>query len=666
MSKFLSFFNICSISNNIDNFGVSPDSVSGSIIHTLDQNIVIRKELSSLREVQSWTIEELKLSHKVVYDFKSKKYVGVFNKYLICWDEGDQQIKKGKIKLPRAVEDIISLEDKHTILVYKDGTCESLENCSTPRDTNWTPVGDEQTHQINKIACFNVPGDRIMMTYFLRDRSTGEMEFVYFLLNVDTLTPTDTIHRVKIGRPECKLSAFIAVEGDTFPSVVTIWSDERIFVLTINPDESAPSSLGKFVGMFKCLRVNKPMTVVAVGKNCIAIYGGVTQQDGASLILYNTRITHQIVLCRQNFKVYFDNCRLWVIGKYLLMGAGQRLSCLPFRISPEKLSDIIGSKRSIELSPNSFIGTVIKDRINEEKELEEYVTFSGEMAKFDSSVTSNENDVLMKYEMVTQNRFNDPIEIPEVYLNHMRWLYSRNVDVDVVQNESLSQLIKTKTVVHPKDRVFYTEEITVLTEALEECGKSDTEITEHVIPLLIKANLPDELAICLRKYTNISEQMLAKSLQFFIKLRESDTKSALINRVLACSFNKDLIKDHFRTNLSLDNAIYLLEHIHRLLSTEQIEDSPQYGDDFDSDTFLINWFTALLEAHYQQFLLARDRALSDKILKWKTLIDSFVSGILNMKPVASRLTSLVNGTATATLNENAGSKWYTVEVVKLY
>lgn len=121
--------------------------------------------------------------------------------------------------------DIISFDEKHTILVYIDGTCESLENFLDDRETVWRPIVDNPTHKIINIACFNVLDNHVMLTYFLRHDATGSMEFVYFLLNGDTLTPTANIHRLNIERKDIKeamLSAFTVVEGVDYPSLMTI------------------------------------------------------------------------------------------------------------------------------------------------------------------------------------------------------------------------------------------------------------------------------------------------------------------------------------------------------------------------------------------------------------------------------------------------------------
>ncbi|KAG4076725.1 hypothetical protein HA402_002012 [Bradysia odoriphaga] len=200
------------------------------------------------------------------------------------------------------------------------------------------------------------------------------------------------------------------------------------------------------------------------------------------------------------------------------------------------------------------------------------------------------------------------------------------------------------------------ELIRILSDLLEDKGSSETEITEHVIPILIKAKLPNELVKCLRKYTNVSERMLAKCLKYFLGMPDSNEKLAYINQVFACSFDAELIKEHLRTDLNLDDAIYLLDIIHRDLVDDELslEEAPQYSHNFDSDVALINWFVVILKAHYQQFLLSRDSTLNDFILKWKELIESFVRDISDLKPITAELVNVVSGKFKQ--NDNMSSK----------
>lgn len=61
--------------------------------------ILFTFQLSNQKQIQSWTSEH-KLSHKVVYDFKSAKYVGVSdNLKLGTWEEETTKIEKFRVKV---------------------------------------------------------------------------------------------------------------------------------------------------------------------------------------------------------------------------------------------------------------------------------------------------------------------------------------------------------------------------------------------------------------------------------------------------------------------------------------------------------------------------------------------------------------------------------------
>lgn len=53
-------------------------------------------QLSNQKQINSWTVLD-KLSSKVVYDFDSKSYVGVFgSKFIRCWKNDCTDINKVK------------------------------------------------------------------------------------------------------------------------------------------------------------------------------------------------------------------------------------------------------------------------------------------------------------------------------------------------------------------------------------------------------------------------------------------------------------------------------------------------------------------------------------------------------------------------------------------
>lgn len=121
MAKILSYFHLCPINDEEEFLGLSRDQTKGNVINTLGKNIIINVkvwifklpnafhecicssynvvlnfQLSNQKQITSWTALD-KLSSKVVYDFNSKEYVGVFGrKWIRCWSADCSDINKIK------------------------------------------------------------------------------------------------------------------------------------------------------------------------------------------------------------------------------------------------------------------------------------------------------------------------------------------------------------------------------------------------------------------------------------------------------------------------------------------------------------------------------------------------------------------------------------------
>lgn len=447
-------------------------------------------------------------------------------------------------------------------------------------------------------------------------------------------------------------------------------------MLPLREDDSKNDAPGYFMAMLSLFKVDQPLAIVGVSKDCVAIYGANEQQEGATLVLYNTRFS--VTQSKQFFKVYFNNARIWVIGKYILLAHGQTLACASFRISKEQLADMIGTQRT-----NDLTNVVDKDCINEEVELEESFTIDLAQQMISNELISaaalNYNGDIVRKEWKNLNSKNKiiPTESVEAVENDLKMLYSHDMGLEIYRGEVLlSDTVQTKLSNNQQDELFKIDEILLLTSEMEKCGASEFEITEKCVPVLIKAKLPDELVTCLRKYTNISEKMLVRALKFLLSLshrnasqRErfemSEQQIGYVNVVLSCSFNEDIIKDHLRT-LDFEEVLCLLTHIFGLLDSVEktLDEAAQFADNFDEDIQLLNWFIVLLDAHYQQFILSREAKLPQMLAKWKDLIDEHSMALREMKSVSAVLYNLVRGNALTT--ENQSSKWYSVEAVKLY
>lgn len=102
MSKFLSYYNLFPIPDPKEFLGLAADRENGNVVTTLARNVVVVLNISTQKQLLSWSLPE-KLSSKVIYDPSSQKYVGVFgNHALRLWDVDTSDVSKCKKSFKKA------------------------------------------------------------------------------------------------------------------------------------------------------------------------------------------------------------------------------------------------------------------------------------------------------------------------------------------------------------------------------------------------------------------------------------------------------------------------------------------------------------------------------------------------------------------------------------
>lgn len=434
---------------------------------------------------------------------------------------------------------------------------------------------------------------------------------------------------------------------------------------------------GHFVAMISAINIDQPLSVLGISKDCIAIYGAnPAPQDGGSLILYNTQF--KVIESKQSFKTYFTNSRLWVVDKCVFLATGETLAVVSFHISKEQLSDMIGSQRITDLT--NFVDT---ECVNADGELEEMLEFDAiAQINLNGNPTDQEelcNGQTMETDVFETKQSKQDFELTEKYNHDFRLLQRYDIELEVNCNEKLiPDLIHMQISSNVNDDTFSNETIRILTEQLEQCGVSENEITDCIIPLLIKKKLSGELAACLRKYTNVTDKLIVRVLKYFVDLNrnaaiengekddEKNLKLSYLNVILTCPFNPESILEQLRTLLNLDDVTFLLDHIYQALKSEDIvlDERPQSNIDSNDDSMLLKWFLIILDSSYQQFIISHNSKLIESLEKWKHLVDNYIKNIQSTKNVAAILYNLVDGKPI--YRDSSSSKWYTVEEVKLY
>lgn len=454
---------------------------------------------------------------------------------------------------------------------------------------------------------------------------------------------------------------------------------------------------GHFISILNIFNVDQPIIIKGVSKDCIAMYGSNLNQDGASLVLYNTHF--KIAQTKQYFKVFFNSSRLWVIGSNIFLAVGQNLSVIPFRISKEQLSDLIGSQRN-----NQLTQTVDQEYINEDDEIEQAITFD--------VVAQKQLNKRYKWGAEKKNKLmngklkkgqQDKVTSIDEVTDKLRKLYAFDVVFDVVRDGNLlSNTAKTQIFNNQNGISVMSEEFELFAMELERCGASEYEITEKLIPNIISTKSSKDLIYCLRRYSNISERSLTSALNYAVSCANIDKEIVasngiametnlteveekpfqyvvdvlfqdekrenldLLNVVLSCSFDSVNILSYLRKNLDISSAIFLIKHFNKLLTSQKSDlfQNSMSCESFDDDRIILNWACLLIDSHYQQFALSKDNSICDELTKLLELLKEYIE---SLKEVNSFVPILHNLVQTKVIkNESKYSQWYSIEKVKLY
>lgn len=122
------------------------------------------------------------------------------------------------------------MENAGAIVLYMDGTCESLEYAIETRKEakdlslpQFRPILDSSFNILSS-TYFKGSNDSILLTYFVRSRENKETHLIYYTLNNESLRLDGPINRLKLLRDETgiNLCGFTVVDGSSYPSLVTI------------------------------------------------------------------------------------------------------------------------------------------------------------------------------------------------------------------------------------------------------------------------------------------------------------------------------------------------------------------------------------------------------------------------------------------------------------
>ncbi|XP_055606734.1 uncharacterized protein LOC129754609 [Uranotaenia lowii] len=721
MAKLLAYYSLCPINDVQDFLGMSRDVDSGCVINTLGRNIIQVVKLSNQKLQRSWTALD-RLTSKVVYDFRSERYVGVFGgRHIRCWPADQNDINKvKKVKFFRTIRELFTLANGQVLVLYEDGSCESLESAvETRNEDRKDPDNVRGKANIDMagetiLEVITVPSgeEEFMLAYFVREQASGTVVLNYALLTKDSLKPDGGFRKIRLERGEQKVQLMgqTIVDGSVHPMLISIWSDKRIFSQTLalekgQSPEVQPKSIGNFISILNMINTAQPLSMVGISKDYIAIYANNMNQEGATLLLYNVQF--KVVQAKQFFKVYFNNSKFWLCEQHILLAFGQTLSVVPYKISKEQLSDMVGTQRSFELG-----NYVDNESINEDCEFNENFVFQGASGKTEESgVTDDEEELDESDEELDTNK--NPFKLfesVEKFEELLEASYKSGLKVDVLRDATLPhgllQMRLMSNVDNSLGPLIFSEKFEILVGELERHGFSEMDITDKVLPLMIQANASLDIGKCLKRYSTVSERALVSALKYSLSCEDNQTneigsskKSSkgkttsddiplsdppsfdviesndiqdnsakdLLNIVLSCSFNRSSILPLLRNEIGFNTLKQLLDHLQYLLTdpvARLVENPAAVPDEFDSDEKVIEWVALLIDSHFQQIILSRDAALKQKLLDWIEVVKRHTAGLNELKALASEIRRLAEGKFRE--GEKGFNRWYNVEIVQLY
>jgi hypothetical protein len=605
--------------------------------------------------------------------------------------------KVKRIKFHKRIREIIQTVDKVSIVVYEDGSCESLQSALDSRKEQ------KENSMASRDFFIEIPSISSSGIFNYIKKVKDERYLCYtYIDSADGHKPIGELQTFPIERrgTSARLIGSTVVTSDSESSFISIWSDKRIFSTALKMEQGSSNN---FLSPIEIVSGKKDLFVAPISDKCIVIYAASDEEDSSSLIIYNLR--YKVIQSRIPFKVFMPYTRFWVINNHIFLALGQYLKAIPFLLGEDKLSAMIGSQRS------SAEMTVENEMLNEDVFYEQGLEFDENQEPVEGMEFIPNNQFWKHQKKILSGA--KAVTSGEEVRSQLNELYRGDIIVELVKSNDLPiDAVAAKLLSNVDEPAFMlSESVEYYCSELERVGYSEIDITNKIVPVLIKANRSEDIGLLLKRYSNISERMLVNIIKYILQCpcdttneevmevddqdengvsltkedlcakkkfgnknaflnTKQDDKRDVLTIALCCAFDSTTILPHVRSQISLPEMVQLMDHLYKILTTSLLNDRYEMrgnlveGDDFDLDTKLFEWFRLLLDSHYQQILWSRDKELEEKLMQWLSLVDSHIGILSEMKslrPVVSKIAQ----NKTLQLSKKC-NQWYTVEKLKLY
>lgn len=622
------------------------------------------------------------------------------------WDYSTSDINKiKKIKVQKPIFEILNVvmnQKKNTLVVYEDGSAESLDSLLESRSDRKIRDDDKPAYVIEGVQFTSG-----VLSYIKRIKQ--EQHFCFSAVEEISLKPCEPLRSFNMDRSgqDVTLMGYTVIKGkteDDYPALITVWSDKRLFKQVLNTTESVITA-SAFHSIIDVINTKKNLALAPINEDCVAIYACKRGEDGSFVAIYN--IKYKVFQSKVPFKVYLNNFKLWSLKRNIFLGMGEQLSVIPYRITTDQLSNMVGSQRDSE------VYTLIeKEMLNEDANYEESLEFDDDQEDVEGmEFKIQDEEYFKRFEVPLSKAI--PVTGAYEVNSLLNELYREELQVEVVRIDNQPQDTIGVKLLSNVDEAFpiLSENFELVISEMEKYGFSEIEITDKVMPILIKANRTEDIGLMLKRYNHVSDQMLVKVLKYLLSCPDENDANAMevvqsapthesdsgfdegqlkqeklananiflstiqserrdvMSIVLCCSFDSATILKHLR-RLSLHEMMLLMDHLYSILTTSsldypfEIRGNLVEGNDFDLDTKLFEWFTLLIDSHYQQILLCHNAVLHKKLENWLKLIDDHIKILTDMNNFREILAKVASNKSVR-LSKKC-NQWYSIEKLQLY
>lgn len=134
-------------------------------------------------------------------------------------------------QLAKPIQDLIPFENRNTIVLYTDGTCESLELAIDTRKEERSDLSichksliiDDAT-EILTPSYFKTPDDKLYLTFFTKETEKNVVYLVRVRIEPESLQIMDAVTKIRLAREDqdTELKGYAVVDGVLGANLITI------------------------------------------------------------------------------------------------------------------------------------------------------------------------------------------------------------------------------------------------------------------------------------------------------------------------------------------------------------------------------------------------------------------------------------------------------------